>query len=196
MFSMSTVHVPSEHSAAYLPFTMNYRLSLFRFQRGILAEYAGAPGGAFGKVLVGVRTKGNHAMAIKVIDAQHTSHDTFIAEATVLNWVREKVEVVRELHSRGVPLTLADRGAQHIVYVYGTGVEELLSAVDAGLPQKRAFLLVVEPLKITLTDAFLRPGVQQQPIAVLLRMAHEIALALAFLAHHRVVVSYWPCLDR
>lgn len=134
---------------------------------------------------MGERTKGRLAMAVKILLARGTSRADFVAEGEMLLHIRGKVDAVRELEARGVPLTLADRGSRHVAYVYGTGEEADLSAVDPGLPAEPAFLLVVEPLAQTAAAALLRPGVA---LPVLLRAAHEIALALAFMVEHRVVV--------
>lgn len=181
-----SAHDPSRgHSPAAIPFSIGgFRLGQFSFSRGLLATYAGSSGGAFGKVLVGRRTKGGIPMAVKVMLAKGTSRQDFQAEGEMLLHIRGKVDAVRELYARGVALTLADRGAHHVAYVYGTGEEADLSSVDAGLPAEPAFLLAVEPLERTLTEG-LRPDAE---IAALLRAAHEIALALAFLAQHGTVV--------
>lgn len=85
--------------------------------------------------------------------------------------------------------------------MYGTGYESSLARLDAGLPPVGAFLICLEPLKQTLADFLLRPAeapdraigapaspAQRHVVSVLIRIACEVALALAFLEQHSVVV--------
>ena len=132
MMAISTRHDPTRHSPAPLVFLLGHRLSRIVFPRGILAAFASAPGGAFGKVLVG--SKEGIDVAVKVLIAHSTPRESFQAESEMLLHLRGKVDAVRELEARGVALTLADRGARHVAYVYGVGEEADLSAVDPGLP--------------------------------------------------------------
>lgn len=175
-----------------------YALAQFAFEGGVVRAFATAPGGAFGKVLVGVDTTDDVRKAIKVVcmkDCTATSRADFQSEAEILIHLRKKVDIARmfEEASSGGQLSFAERGARHVAYVYGTGEEPDLSAIDGSLPAIPAFLIVMEPLERTLTSAFLNvediEAPPPQPLEVVVRVARELALALAFASHHGVVHS-------
>ncbi len=181
------MHDSALHSHAQIPFTIGIRLTQFRFPGGLAAAFKTAPGGASGKVLVGTRTKDGVAMAVKALLG--FGRESFQAEFENLLALRGKVDEVRALEASGIALSVADTGARHVAYVYGSGDEPDLSKLDPALPRVPASLIVVEPLMLTLTQAFLRPGAPLAPVISLYRAVHEIALALAFTAKHRIVVS-------
>ena len=171
---------------AAVPFSSRFGLHHFTFHGGLSAAYASAPGGAFGKVLIG--NYGGISVAVKLLLERGTAKESFHSESDMLLLLRGKIDATRELEDHGVPLSLADRGAHHIAYVYGVGDEPDLSALDPHLPKEKAFIVVVEPLARTLEEVLL-----QTPAASvhdLLRAANGVALGLAFLAKHGVVVCW------
>ena len=180
------------------PFSLNLRLAQVTFPGGaeaLPALFLRAPGGAFGKVLIGVMTHSGVPAAIKVLlnsgVGGGTGRDAFLREAQNLLQLRGAVDTVRALEERDVALSLEDAGARHVAYVYGTGEERDLAAVHAALPHVPAFLISMEPLAETLTQLLQRvaaTGDGRMPLAEALRIAHEVALGLAFLGKHGVVV--------
>ena len=63
-------------------------------------------------------------VALKIFnrEGELTTPDEFHGEAGTLRVLRAKADAARRLVAAGVPLTIAEEGAGHIVYVYGTGV--------------------------------------------------------------------------
>ena len=166
----------------------SFRLRQFYFPGGIAEAFARAPRGAFGVVLLG-SCEGTE-MAVKVLIASR--REDHAAEVEILSFLREQIKVALGSEDRGVRRRLEDLGARHVVYVFGMGEEPDLANVAPGLQPGPARLLAVEPLDRTLTEAFLQhrvPPLPPPPISTLLRVAHEVALALAFLAHRNVVHS-------
>lgn len=186
---MASAEVSPKPSAEPGYFTFGLRLSAFDFPRGVVSAFATAPGGAFGRVLVGSARASGMPMAVKVLMTKGTSREKFHAEAEMLLHLRGKIDTVKELAARGIELSLADCGARHLAYVYGTGEEANLANVDAGLPNEPAFLIAVDPHPTSLSSALLNREGPAPPFLSLARAAHEVALALAFMAQHRLVVS-------
>lgn len=178
------------------PFLLSLRFAHVVFPGGgppDSALWIRSPGGAAARVLVGSMARSRTPVALKVLLASNpggisTDREAFIVEAEMLNHLRSEADIVRTRDECGVPLSIDDRGALHIAYAYGAGEEEELTAVNASLPPGPAFLLAVEPLKETLTARICRAPAGRLAIADVLRTLHGIALGLAFLGKHRVVV--------
>ena len=177
------------------PFNLGLRLADVTFPGGIAALpvlFFKAPGGAFGKVLIGSFAGSGIPAAVKLLLGAGGDLDTnraaFLQEANNLLKLRGDVDVVRELEARGSILTLEDSGALHVAYVYGAGEEQDLAAINPSLPPGPAFLLAVEPLSETLTQRMRRSPDGRLPLPDALHAAYEIALGLAFLAKHGIVV--------
>ena len=176
------------------PFLLRLRLSLLAFPGGPAALpvlFFKAPGGAFGKVIVCAIARSGTPVAVKVLLAgpdSGTDRDGFLRESENLLLLRNQSDIVRTKNECGNTITLEETGALHVAYAYGTGEEEDLSAVDAALPRGPAFLIAVEPLAETLTQRMRRAPGGLLPIVEVLRAAHEIALGLAFIGKHNVVV--------
>lgn len=171
-------------------FVLRLRLEQLSFPGGFAALpalYIRAPGGAFGKVLIGSMARTGTPAAVKVL--LDTDRDAFLRESENLLRLRAAADAVRVKEEHGVPLELADMGAGHVAYVYGTGEEQDLAVVNSALPHGPAFLIAVEPLAETLTERMRRVPRGLLPLSEALRAGHEIALGLAFLAKHGVVVS-------
>lgn len=176
-------------------FILRLRLSQLAFPGGpaaLPALFLRAPGGAFGKVIIGTIARTGTPSAVKVLlgrGGREDDREAFLREAENLLRLRNAADAVRLLEERGHPLELADEGAGHVAYAYGTGEEPDLSALDPALPPGPAFLIAVEPLAETLTERLRRAPGGLLPLQEALRAAHEIALGLAFRAKHGVVVS-------
>jgi len=176
-------------------FILRLRLSQVDFPGGpsaLPALFLRAQGGAFGKVIIGTMARTGTPIAIKVLLGRSDRADdreAFLRETENLLRLRNAADAVRLLDERGHPQELADAGAGHVAYAYGTGEEADLAAVDPALPSGPAFLIAVEPLAETLTERLRRASGGLLPLREALRAAREIALGLAFLAKHGVVVS-------
>lgn len=165
------------------PFTTRLRLDQVSFPGGVGDAFVRAKGGAFGKVVLG--DLAGEPVAVKILSESGTARVHFQSEADVLLCLRTHVDAVRQLGARGVSLGLDEAGGRHVAYALGTGEEPDLAALDRRLPPGRAFLIAVEPLAQTLEESVLLRGA---PLGELLRVAHEIACALAFLARCNIVV--------
>ena len=176
-------------------FILRLRLSQLDFPGGpsaLPALFLRAPGGAFGKVVIGRMARTGTLAAVKLLlgrGDRAEARESFLRETENLLRLRTAADAVRLLDERGHPLELADAGASHVAYAYGTGEEADLSALDPALPPGPAFLIAVEPLAETLTERLRRAPGGLLPLRETLRAAREIALGLAFLAKHGVVVS-------
>ena len=164
------------------PFSLDYRLREVECVEGIGTAWMKASSGEFGRVLVG--RIGGMNISIKVLRRR----ELFLVEAEMLLFLRGKIDSVLELQSRGISPSISDIGARNITYAYGTGYEADLSAVSLSLPAEEAYTIAMRPLKSTLTDAYLSHNSVKPSIKRLLLIAHDIALALAFLSHHGIVV--------
>ena len=209
---------PSKMWPPVAPFSLRLRFAHVSFRGGLdslPALLLAAPGGAHGRVLVGLTLVDSGVpVAVKVL--QKACIDAFLREAESLNRLRAEVDTVRVLevrytsgHSacigqllfdampraapqeRGVPLTLEDAGALHVAYAYGTGEEPDMSAVHQALPHGPALLLFVEPLVETLTERLRRATTGHIPLVDALRAARDIALGLAFISKRGIVVRCW-----
>lgn len=176
-FSDSLSHNPLSHVLAKGPFSLGFKRSQFSFID------ASTRGGAYGSVSVGVHESSGTLMAVKDLNWD-TAEENFNAEAEMMLFLREKIEAVRERDSLGGQLSLADRGAWHVAYAYGLGSE--LVHDDGGHSSKR-YLLAMQPLQLTLEEAC-RGHNSLPPLKALVRVAHDVALALAFFAQHGIVV--------
>lgn len=187
------MHSPALHIRVQLPFAFTARLLQFEYERGIINAFSGASHGSFGRVILARKKRGLQTVpvAIKVIASTVTTREGFQDEAQMLLHLRMKADIVLELEARGAALSPADMGARHITYIYGVGEESDLKVINVDLPRGPHFLIVMEPLSETLADAFLEPALPP-PVLRLLRAAHEIALGLAFMAQHGVVVRTVP----
>lgn len=187
-------HDPAQHAPAARPFAQDLQLGLFAFPGGLERAYHTARGGAFGKVVVGEWVDGVGKVAVKILLSDGTSREVLPSPA------------VRQLEALNAQLTLTDRGARHVAYMYGTGYEPSLALLHAGLPSRDAHLIALEPLEQTLTEfqerrarivtrpdsaAATAPAAPAQPPAIeeLVRIARDVALGLTFLGHLEVVVS-------
>lgn len=164
------------------PFSLDYRLREVEFSEGIGTAWTKASSGEFGRVLVG--RIGGMNISMKLLRRR----EFFLVEAEMLLFLRGKIDSVLELQSRGIAPSIADIGARNISYVYGTGYEADLSAVGSSLPSEEAYTIAMRPLKCTLTEAYLSHNSVVPSIKRLLLIAHDIALALAFLSHRGIVV--------
>lgn len=171
---------------AATPFIDSFRVSHVRYAHGLPRAYL-APGGAFGKVLVGSLVTDDTPVAVKLLLGSGTSRNDFNEEVQLLQHLRGVVDTLRARPS-GTTLTLSERGASHVIHIYGTGKEPNLSHVHADLLREAAFVIAMEAHVQTVSQAFLRPGASPAPLNALLRATHEIALGLAFTAEHRVIV--------
>ena len=186
-------HDASRHTSAAIPFSKDLRLARFRFRGGLAAAYQTAPGGATGKVMIG-ELDGDPGdglpVAVKVLLADGVTCEEALEERNLLSSLRIAADAACTLEAAGAPLLLAERGACHVAYVYGVGHEPSLQAHDASLPAVDAILIALEPLDQTL-KAFLKSCVASPPeVDTLLRIARDLALALAFAEQNRVVVCY------
>ena len=188
-FRTSDVTITSSN----LPFSLSYSLSQFNFPEGLFAAYDTAPRGTSGRVVVCRRKEDGATAAVKIITPNPDMPDArgaFYDEARMLLHIRNKVDFVRELEARSGGwklLTIADQGARHVAYAFGTGLLENLEELSVlGIPGKTAFVIVSEPLSQTLSSFVCS---LERPVEELMRVAYEISLALAFMAHHGVVVS-------
>lgn len=162
------------------PFTTRLHLDQVSFPGGVGDAFARAKSGAF---VLG--TLAGEPVAIKILPESGTARVQFQSEADVMICLRNHVDAVRELRARNVTLGLDDAGARHVVYAIGAGEEPDLAALDSRLPPGRAVFLAVESLARTLEESVLLCGA---PLGELVRVAHEIACALAFLARCNIVV--------
>lgn len=174
------------------PFTTRLRLAEVSFPGGIGDAFGRAKGGAFAKVAIGALA--GDPVAIKILLETGTARGNFQSEADLLLSLRSQVDLVRQLRVRGVPLGLDEIGAHHVAYALGTGEEPDLAALDRRLPHGRAFILAIEPLAQTVEEMLKRVGTPRLPLAELLRVAHETACALAFLARCNIVVWRDRCI--
>ena len=188
------LHDAELHDPAAIPFSQDLRLARFRFPGGLAASYHSAAGGAFGKVMVG-ELDGDPGdgtpVAIKVLRYDGMPREEALEERDLLLRLRLAVDSARTLKAANARLLPAERGAQHVAYMYGVGHEPSLQALDPSLPPVGAFLIALEPLEETLTSFIKRSPPPH--IDVLIRIARDIALALAFSEQQRVVVrgSVW-----
>ena len=182
-------HDPARHTPAAIPFSQNLRLTHFKFRGGLAAAYHIAPGGASGKVIVGELAgdpDDGTPIAIKVMPSDGVSREEALEERNLLLRLRLAADAARTLEAAGAPLLPAERGAQHVAYLYGMGHEPSLQALDATLPAVDAFLIALEPLEQTLKTFLLHTPPAE--VDTLLRIARDLALALAFSEQQRVVV--------
>jgi len=100
------------------------------------------------------------------------SRDAFLQEASVM-FTLSNVD-------RSSLGTQAAQGAQHIPKIYGVGVEWDLSGLVASLPPGPTYFIVMEKLEVTVAACFLH-NVPRHSVFELLRVAHDVALSLAFL---------------
>lgn len=142
-------------------------------------------------------------MAVKIIHEGVVPREAWLDETNLLLRVRSFVDAVYALEAHGAPLALEDRGARHVPYMFGRGYEPSLHEFDPALPAMGAFIIALEPLDQTLTSFLMcrraeAPGdvtapvspLQPPAVEVLLRIARDVSLGLAFLAHKRLVVRY------
>lgn len=184
-------HDATRHTPAAIPFSQDLRLARFKFRTGLATAYHTAPGGASGKVMVcelaGEPGDGT-PIAIKVMLSDGVSREEVEEERNLLLRLRLAVDAAHTLDAAGAPLLPTERGAQHVAYLYGMGHEPSLQTLDATLPALDAFFIALEPLEQTL-KAFIRGFAASPPeVDTLLRIARDLALALAFSEQQRVVV--------
>ena len=183
----------ARHTPAAIPFSQGLRLARFRFRGGLAAAYAAAPGGASGKVMVGelAGDPGDGTpVAVKVMLSDGVSHEEALEERNLLLRLRFAADAACNLEAAGAPLLTSDRGARHVAYIYGVGHEPSLQALDPALPAGGAFLIALEPLEQTLKAFIKRCAASGAPpeLDVFIRIARDLALALAFAEQQRVVV--------
>ena len=187
----------ARHTPAAIPFSQGLRLDRFRFSGGLAAAYAAAAGGASGKVMVGelAGDPGDGTpVAVKVMLSDGVSREEALEERNLLLRLRFAADAACNLEAAGAPLLTADRGARHVAYIYGVGHEPSLQALDPVLPAGDAFLIALEPLEQTLKAFVKRCAASGAPpeLDVLIRIARDLALALAFAEQQRVVVRSPP----
>lgn len=147
-----------------------------------------APEGSFGKVILATLSRSGDPVAVKVLLASRTDKQAFNREVQTLLHIRCQCDIVRAFIKRGVPLLPSELGARHVAYVIGAGEEADLQTIHPTFFPGPAYLVFVEPLMETLATRLLRTLHHRLPLREVLRIAHEVALGLAFLAQHRVVV--------
>lgn len=193
------------------------RLVQFRVDPGgIASAYRAAPGGSFGKVVVGDYTGGGDLptrMAIKIIPVRPNvkTREAWTEEVKLLRRLRNYVDSVRAQEASDNPLALVEHGARHVSYIYGSGHELSLAGVDAELPAMEAYTIAMAPLEQTLSSFLAKSRtateiaaggiapratafpLQQPALEVVIRCIRDVANGLAFLRHASVVVS--ACAD-
>lgn len=196
-----TAHEPVSHGPSHelFSFKVGYNLSQFEFTsadgtRTISYHDAfcdpASAGGDFSRVRVGIHRDSRKRMALKLLQSDFASFDV-CSEVDILIRIRQRVDSV--FHS-GIR-RLADQGALHVLRVYGVGMttREETAALRTGLcsdPYMRYAFIVSEPLARTLADVINSCAPDHVfPLEFLLRFAHQLALALAFLAQHFILVS-------
>ena len=132
--------------------------------RGPLTQqaYSTAPGGSFGKVLLGWWR--DMRVAVKILasngDPAHVAHKAFMSEVENMVAVRTVIERARTLERIGAPLVEPCdlvparrcredhdlRGWRNVACVYGVGTVPDLGVIAPGLPTGPAHLVIMEPL--------------------------------------------------
>ena len=169
------------------------------FEGGLMHAYTTAPRGSFGSVVVGQHSRSGLRMAIKILCS--ASLDSFARESQLYRMImkhvndatrRAAVDNVGFADAAGAPPRLS--AWQHVNTTYALGWEANLRRLHPDLPAVGAFLLAMEPLSETLLDRMAKAPQRLIPIAEVVRILHECAVGLAFLATNGIVVR-WLCCD-